>query len=53
MPRALGDAELAEGKKPAVDGKYTNFESSGLRGEVLKTEKNHFEFKVEKPRSNP
>lgn len=35
MPPGLGDAELAEGKRPAVDSKYGSFESSGLSFEAI------------------
>lgn len=34
MPVALGDSELAAGKVPAVDGKFTKFNSSGFTCEV-------------------
>ena len=50
MPRALGDAEMSEGKQPAVAGKYTKFESSGLTFEV-KPEKNVFNITVSRPKS--
>jgi hypothetical protein len=49
MPRALGDSELAEGKVPAVDGKYTQYETSGLSYEV-KPQKNEFNIKVSRPK---
>jgi hypothetical protein len=49
MPRALGDSELAEGKRPAFSGKYGKFESSGFTMEV-KADKNEFVFKVAKPK---
>jgi len=52
MPRALGDSELAEGKRPAVDGKYTKFETSGLSFEV-KPQKNEFNITVSRPKSKP
>ncbi|MCC6510237.1 MAG: hypothetical protein IT423_14120 [Pirellulaceae bacterium] len=35
MPVALGDAELAAGKKPSVAGKFTKFETSGIEFTVL------------------
>ena len=31
MPVALGDAELAAGKTPSVAGKFTKFETSGIK----------------------
>ena len=49
VPRALGDSELAEGKRPAVAGKYTKFETSGLTVEV-KPEKNVFNITVSPPK---
>lgn len=49
QPRALGDAELGEGKRPAVAGKYTKFASSGLTFEV-KPEKNVFNITVSRPK---
>jgi hypothetical protein len=50
VPVALGDGELAEGKEPAVDGKYANYDTSGLSFEV-KPEKNEFNIKVSRPKS--
>jgi hypothetical protein len=52
MPRALGDSEMAEGKRPAVDGKYTRYESSGLSFEV-KPQRNEFNITVSRPKSKP
>ena len=49
VPRALGDAELAKGEVPAVDSKFTRYESSGLTFEV-KPEKNELNIKVTKPK---
>lgn len=49
VPRALGDAELAAGMRPAVSGKYTKFESSGLTFEV-KPQKNEFNITVSRPK---
>lgn len=34
MPVALGDAELAAGKTPAVSGKYSKMDSAGIEFEV-------------------
>jgi hypothetical protein len=34
--RALGDSELAEGKKPAVSSKFGSYESSGLTLDATK-----------------
>lgn len=48
VPVALGDSELAEGKRPAVSGKYGKYETSGLTFEV-KREKNVFNITVTKP----
>ena len=52
MPRALGDAEIAEGKQPAVAGKYTKYETSGLTFEV-KAEKNVLNITVSRPKPKP
>ena len=49
MPPPLGDAEMAEGKQPAVDGKYTKYETSGLTFEV-KPEKNELNITVSRPK---
>ncbi len=49
MPPALGDSELAEGKKPAVAGKYTNFETADIHYQVLNDQKNEMEIIVSKP----
>src|SRR5262245_15947496 len=49
MPVALGDAELAEGKLPAVDGKYTRYETSGITFEVTEG-KNELNIKVSRPK---
>ena len=50
MPVALGDSELAEGKRPAVSGKYTKYETSGITFEV-KAGKNHLDITVTKPQA--
>ncbi|HVK13554.1 MAG TPA: hypothetical protein VM597_32705 [Gemmataceae bacterium] len=50
MPVALGDSELAEGKRPAVSGKYTKYETSGITFEV-KPGKNHLDITVTKPQA--
>jgi hypothetical protein len=52
MPVALGDAELAAGKRPAVGGKYTKFETSGITFEV-KREANVLNITVERPKPKP
>jgi hypothetical protein len=52
MPVALGDSELAEGKQPAVDGKYTKYNSSGITFEV-KPGKNDLRITVTRPKSKP
>ncbi len=50
MPVALGDSELAEGKQPAVDGKYTKFDTSGITFEVKPTGKNELNITVSRPK---
>jgi hypothetical protein len=50
MPVALGDAELAEGKQPAVDGKYMKYETSGLTIEVKPMGKNELNITVSRPK---
>ena len=50
MPRALGDSELADGKRPAVDGKYAKFETSGITFEV-KPENNVLNITVSRPKA--
>ena len=52
VPRALGDAELAKGELPAVDPKFTKYETSGLTFEV-KAEKNELNITVTRPKSKP
>lgn len=49
QPRALGDAELGEGKVPDVDGKFTRYDSSGLTCTV-KPERNVFNITVSRPK---
>ena len=49
MPISLSENELSAGKFPAVDGKYTKYETSGLRFDV-KDGKNEFQIKVTKPK---
>jgi hypothetical protein len=49
MPVALGDSELAEGKQPAVDGKYTRYDTSGITFEV-KPGKNELNITVTRPK---
>ena len=48
LPRALGDSEMAQGMVPAVDKKFTSYESSGLTFEV-KSGKNKLDIKVTRP----
>ena len=50
MPVALGDSELAEGKRPAVSGKYAKYETSGITFEV-KPGKNDLQITVTKPQA--
>ena len=45
----LSDFELGQGKRPAIDGKYSRFESSGLTFEVKKQGKNELPIKVNRP----
>lgn len=47
MPVALGDSELAAGKKPSVSGKYAKFETSGISFEVTRGT-NNLEITVDK-----
>jgi hypothetical protein len=49
MPVALGDSELAEGKQPAVDGKFTRYDTSGLAFEV-KPGRNELNITVTRPK---
>src|SRR5262245_12710596 len=49
MPVALGDSELGEGKQPAVDGKYTRYDTSGITFEV-KPGKNELNITVSRPK---
>jgi hypothetical protein len=49
MPVALGDSELAEGKHPAVDGKYTKYDTSGITFEV-KPGRNELNITVTRPK---
>lgn len=45
----LSDFELGQGKRPELDGKYGNFESSGIALEV-KPGKNELPIKVARPK---
>jgi hypothetical protein len=49
MPRALGDSELAEGKVPAVDRKFSRYETSGITFDV-KPGKNTLNITVTRPK---
>ncbi len=49
MPVSLNDNELSAGKQPAVDGKYSKYDTSGLSFDV-KDGKNEFHVKVTKPK---
>src|SRR5262245_15251401 len=49
MPISLSEYQLAQGMTPAVDGKYSKYETSGLSFEV-KQGKNEFNIKVTKPK---
>jgi len=46
--RALGDAELAEGKKPALDRKFGSYESSGLTLDIASA-RSDVKFVVSRP----
>jgi hypothetical protein len=47
--RALGDSELAAGKKPAIAGKYGKFESSGLKIDASAGAKKDVKLVVSRP----
>ena len=49
MPVALSELELSAGKQPAVDGKYTRYETSGITFEV-KPGKNELNITVTRPK---
>jgi len=49
LPRALGDSELAQGMKPAVAGKFTNYESSKLSIDVTPGGPNRLDIVVTRP----
>ena len=49
LPRALGDAETAQGMQPAVDAKYTKYDTSGITIDV-KEGKNELPITVTKPK---
>ena len=48
MPVTLGDSELAAGKIPSVESKFSRFETSGITFEV-KPETNKMDIVVSKP----
>jgi hypothetical protein len=48
QPRALGDAEMGEGKVPDVAGKYGKYESSGLKFTV-EPKANTYNITVSRP----
>jgi hypothetical protein len=50
MPIALGELEIAAGKLPAVDRKYTSYDTSGITFEV-KPEENVLNITVAKPKA--
>lgn len=50
IPRGLGDAELARGMVPAIDGKFTTFETSGIEFEVKEGKDNQLNITVTKPK---
>ena len=49
MSPTISDAETSKGKTPAVDGKFSRFETSGITFEV-KPEKNKLDIEVSKPK---
>jgi hypothetical protein len=49
VPPALGDSEMAQGKRPAVAGKYGRYETSGLTLEV-KAQSNELTLRVTRPK---
>lgn len=46
----LSDFDKAQGKRPALDGKYGSFESSGITLDVKPGQKNDLEIKVARPK---
>jgi hypothetical protein len=52
LPRGLGDSEVSEGILPAVEKKFTSFETSEITFEV-KNKKNELNIKVTKPSRIP
>lgn len=49
VPESLSEYQLAQGQNPAVDGKYTRYETSGLSFEV-KEGRNEFNITVSRPK---
>jgi hypothetical protein len=49
MPPSLSEYDVGQGKMPAVDGKFTKFETSGLSVDV-KDGKNELNIKVTRPK---
>ena len=52
MPPSLSDADQAAGKLPAIDGKYGQFETSGITLNV-KPERNDLNITVSRPKPKP
>jgi len=50
VPVSLSEYQLGQGMTPAVDGKYTKYETSGLSFEA-KPGKNEFKITVTKPKN--
>jgi hypothetical protein len=50
VPVSLSEYQLSQGVTPAVDGKYTKYETSGLSFEV-KEGRNEFNVTVSRPRN--
>jgi hypothetical protein len=52
VPVSLSEYQLSQGERPAVDGKYTKYETSGLSFEV-KEGRNEFNITVSRPKPKP
>ena len=50
VPPDLSEYQLSQGMRPAIDGKYGKYETSGLSFEV-KPGKNEFNIKVTRPKA--
>jgi hypothetical protein len=52
IPRGLGDAERSQGKRPAVDSRFSNPQTSGIEFEV-KPGRNKLDITVTRPQPRP